>query len=433
MTLEREMIGLIGLGVLFLLLLVRMPVGLAMVAVGIGGNFALSQTLSYLRFEPYLKQFKTLFWTLVSNYELSVVPLFILMGYLASQSRMSVHLFEGLNALVGRFRGGVAMAAIGASAAFGAVCGWALAAGGARGIWLPPSVVLGLYSIIVEASIVQMFQAAILPGLMAVGFFVLVVGVRVRRNPALAPTVSRLTPTESRQALWRLLPVVAVLGTLILGLGLGLFTPTPAAAVGATAVLVYGALLTLCSREPHLTLGGLGTAIRQTATTSAMIMLILFGAEVLKGFFSRAGLPAALAGWVASSGLDPWLLLVLLLVVLIVLGCFMDSLSLVLVAVPFFWPSLVGLNGGDFVTAAASPYGVDSEQLKIWFGILVLVVVELGLITPPVGLNVFMISAIARDVPMTTIFRGVMPFFAIELLRVGLLLLFPGIILVVVV
>lgn len=437
---------------MFVLLGLRMPVGLAMVLVGIGGNFALSLLLPYLRFEPYLKQFKTLLWNSVANYELSVVPLFILMGYLASQAKLSRDLFHGINALVGRFRGGVAMAAIGACAGFGAVCGSSLAtaatmgrvalpelrrmdyapalatgtlaAGGTLGILIPPSVALVIYAIIVEASIIEMFQAAIVPGMLAVLFFIAVIALLARLFPDSAPRAKPMAPAQRRLAITRLIPVLLIFGSIIVGLGAGLFTPTPAAAVGAFAILVYGLLLR--RKGQGLTLSGFRQALLQTAVTSGMIYFILFGAEVLKSFFSRAGLPAALAGWAGGSGLDPWTVLIAMLCALIVLGCFMESLSMILVVVPFFWPVLVDLNGGDWVSPDSAAFAMDAESLKIWFGILALVVVELGLITPPVGLNVFIIHALARDVSMGETFRGVMPFFAVEIVRVALLLALPG-------
>jgi len=451
---ERELIGLAGLAVLFLLLVLRVPVGVAMIGVGIGGNFALSLALPYLRFEPYLKQFKTLLWGTVTNYDLSVVPLFILMGFLASHAKLSQDLFLGLNALAGRVRGGVAMAAIGACAGFGAVCGSSLvtastmgrvalpelrrlnyaprlatgtlAAGGTLGILIPPSVALVIYAIIVEASIIDMFQAAVIPGLIAVALFIGVIAVMVRLKPELAPETANLTREQRRAALLRLIPVLAIFGSIILGLGFGLFTPTPAAAVGATLILLYGLALRWKGPGNGLTAGALKQSITDTAVTSGMIYLILFGAEVLKTFFTRAGLPAAMAGWTSSSGLDPWLVLILLLLVLIVLGCFMDSLAMILVVVPFFWPALVDLNGGDYATAATAAYGLDTEELKIWFGIIALVVVELGLITPPVGLNVFIIAALAKDVRMADVFAGVAPFFAVEIGRIALLLSIPA-------
>jgi tripartite ATP-independent transporter DctM subunit len=449
---ERELVGLAGLGVFFLLLILRAPVGLAMLLVGVGGSYALSIVAPFLRFEPYLMGFKTLTFSAMASYDLSVVPLFVLMGLLASHANLSRDLFQGMNALVGRMRGGVAVAAIAACAGFGAVCGsslatastmgrvalpelarlnydrrlatGALAAGGTLGILIPPSVALVLYAIIVEASIIEMFQAAILPGLLAVAFFIGVIVLSVRLKPSLAPEPAGMAPAARRAALLRLIPVLAIFGAIILGLGFGLFTPTPAAAVGAGVILLYGLALNLWGEG--LTVPKLREALLDTAVTSGMIYFILLGAEVLKGFFTRANLPAFMADAAAASGFDPWVILIAMLVLLIVLGCFMDSLAMILVVVPFFWPVLVDLNGGDAVTAADAAFGMTSDALKTWFGILALVVVELGLITPPVGLNVFIIAALSGGTPQSEIFRGVMPFFAVEILRVAILLAVPA-------
>jgi len=456
---ERELVGLAGFGVLVLLIALRVPVALAMVMVGVGGSWVLSLVAPYLRFGPYLAQFKTLTWSVVSSYELSVVPLFILMGYLAAYANLSRDLFQGINVLVSRLRGGVAMAAVIACAGFGAVCGsslatastmgrialpelrrlgyadglatGALAAGGSLGILIPPSVALVVYAIVVEASVVAMFQAAILPGLVAVVFFVAVIALRVGLTPALAPVAPPMAPEARRLALRRLVPVIVLFGAIILGLGAGLFTPTPAAGIGVFGVLVYGLWL----RAWHGAGEGLGhreiaAALRATAVTAGMLYFILVGAEVLKGFFARSGLPSALAEWVGVASLDPWLVLGLVLALLILLGCVMESLSMILVVVPFVFPVLLDLNGGDLATAATSAYGLNAEELKIWFGVLALIVVELGLITPPVGLNVFIIRAVSPGVSMGTIFRGVLPFFGVELLRVLLILAVPGVALV---
>ncbi len=451
---ERELIGLAGLGIMFLLLALRMPVGLAMLAIGIGGNYVLSLFVPFLRFEPYLNQFKALLWSTVANYDLSVVPLFVLMGYLASEANLSRDLFRGLEALMSRRRGGVAMAAVGACGGFGAVCGsslataatmgkvalpelrrlgyaprlatGALAAGGTLGILIPPSVALVLYAIIVEGSILKMFQAAVIPGLLAVIVFIAVIALVVRLNPALAPDPSPMEREARREALRRLTPVLCIFGGIILGLGFGLFTPTPAASIGVFVILVYGFWLRWKTGE-GLSAHGAAQALRETAVTSGMIYLILFGAEVLKGFFTRAALPAAIADWAAVSAFDPWTILILTLLLLVLLGCFMESLAMILVIVPFIWPTLVTLNGGDYVRADSAAYGLDVESLKIWFGILALVVVELGLITPPVGLNVFIISSLSEGTPMMETFRGVVPFLIAEVGRVGLLLAVPAI------
>ena len=450
---SAEIIGVLGLLILFGLLAIRIPVGLAMVLVGIGGNFVLSLALPYLRFEPYLHQFKSLLWSSVASYDLSVVPLFILMGYLASNANLSRDLFQGVNAFVGKYRGGVAMSAIGACAGFGAVCGSSLAtastmgrvalpelrrlnyapsfatgvlaAGGTLGILIPPSVALVIYAIIVEASILEMFQAAIVPGLIAVLFFILAIAVVVRIKPSLAPEATPMPKEERRQAIRRLIPVLLIFGSIILGLGLGLFTPTPAAGIGVFLILAYG--LYLRRFGEGLSFAGIKESLLATAVTSGMIYFILFGAEVLKGFFTRAGLPEALANWAGNSGMNPWMIVALMLVALIILGCFMESLSMILVVVPFFWPVLVEINGGDYATAATAAFAMDLNDLKIWFGILALIVIELGLITPPVGLNVFIISALAGDVKMSETFKGVMPFFAVEIIRISLILAFPAI------
>lgn len=452
---ERELVGLAGFGVLVLLIALRVPVALAMMTVGVGGSWVLSLVAPYLRFGPYLAQFKTLTWSVVSSYELSVIPLFILMGYLAAYANLSRDLFQGINVLVGRLRGGVAMAAVIACAGFGAVCGSSLAtastmgrialpelrrlgyadglatgtlaAGGSLGILIPPSVALVVYAIVVEASVVAMFQAAILPGLVAVVFFVVVIAARVRLRPALAPPTPPMTREASRLALRRLVPVIVLFGAIVLGLGAGLFTPTPAAGIGVFGVLIYGLWLRArCGAGEGLGRREIAAALRATAVTAGMLYFILVGAEVLKGFFARSGLPAALAEWVGTASLDPWLVLGLVLGLLILLGCVMESLSMILVVVPFVFPVLLDLNGGDLATAATSAYGLSAEELKIWFGVLALIVVELGLITPPVGLNVFIIRAVSPGVSMGTIFRGVLPFFGIELLRVVLILAVPG-------
>jgi tripartite ATP-independent transporter DctM subunit len=450
---ERELIGILGLVCLFVAIAWRVPVGLAMILVGIAGNYVLSLVVPFLRFEPYLRQFKTLLWNSVASYELSVVPLFVLMGFLAARAELSRDLFQGMNAILGRLRGGVAMAAVGACAGFGAVCGSSLAtastmgrvalpelrrldydprlatgtlaAGGTLGILIPPSVALVIYAIIVEASIIETFQAAIVPGVIAVLGFITVIALIGHLNPERMPMGEPMAPAERRLALLRLLPVLGIFSAIIIGLGLGLFTPTPAAGVGAFAVLVYGFALRLFG-ERGLDLAGLKAALLDTAVTSGMIYFILFGAEVLKGFFARTNLPAALAGWAATSGLDPWLVLIAMLVIFIVLGFFMESLSMILVVVPFFWPVLVELNGGDWATAETAAFGMTTNDLKLWFGILALVVVELGLITPPVGLNVFIIASLTSEVSMRDIFAGVIPFFAIEIVRVALLVAVPA-------
>jgi tripartite ATP-independent transporter DctM subunit len=455
---EKEIIGLLGLVLFFVLLMLKARVAFAMAFVGIVGTYVLSVNVSYIRFEPYILQYKSLLWENLANYELSVIPLFILMGYLANHTGLAKDLFTGMNAIFGRFKGGVAITSIGACAGFGAVSGSSLAtastmgkialpeleklnysprlatgtlaAGGTLGILIPPSIALILYSIVVEASIIEMFQAAIFPGLLAVLFFILVILIQVRLNPELGPASKPLNKEEKKKALFGLIPVAVTFGSIILGLGLGLFTPTPAAAAGVFIISVYGLLLRWKNGKGHgLTFERLKNSLIETGVVSAMIYFILFGAEVLKGFFTRSGLPQGIAQWASTLDMNVWLILILILVIFLVLGFFMDSMAMILVVIPFIWPVLVTLNGGEYVNAANAGFGMNNDDLKIWFGILALISVELGLITPPVGLNVFIISQVAKNVPMSETFIGVIPFLFAEIIRIGILLLLPAIVL----
>lgn len=451
---ERELIGVYGLVALFIMIMLRIPVALAMIITGIVGTWVLSLASPFIKFVPYLMQFKTALWNSVANYDLSVVPLFVLMGFLAAETGLSRDLFQGLSVLTRKIRGGVAMATILACGGFGAVSGSSiatastmsrvalpelrrlkydeglstgvLAAGGTLGILIPPSVALVIYAIVVEASILEMFQAAIVPGFLAVALFLLVIWLRIKRDPSLAPELTPIPQQVVQQSLRRLLPVGLIFGTIILGLGMGLFTPTPAAAIGVFLILAYGLLLRAFGAENGLSWPRLKAALLATAKTASMIYFILFSADILKGFFARTGLPSALSDWAGASSLDPYVILIAMLLILIVLGCFMESLSMILVIVPFFWPVLVQLNGGDYITPETAAFGMSNSDLRIWFGILALIVVELGLITPPVGMNVFVIKSFSPETPITRIFRGVAPFFAIELVRVAILVLLPG-------
>jgi tripartite ATP-independent transporter DctM subunit len=439
--------SLIGFGVLLALILFRVPIAFAMAAVG-GIGFALMRG-----WEPAWAMTGQVAFDTALSYSLSVIPLFIFMGNVLAASGVAHGLFAGADRLFGRFRGGLALASVFSCGAFSAVCGSSLAtaatmskvampsmrkfgyddrlatgsiaAGGTLGILIPPSVALVIYAIVVEASIIEMFQAAIVPGIIAVIFFLALIRFRIWRNPDLAPGLVPMSDEDVRAAVLRLIPVGLIFGIIIVGLGMGLFTPTPAAAVGVGLILAYGAILRLFS-DHGLTWPRLRAALLSTAKTASMIYFILFSADILKGFFARSGLPAAMSDWAAASGLDPYVILIAMLVILIVLGCFMESLSMILVIVPFFWPVLIELNGGDYVTASTAAFGMSNDDLRIWFGILALVVVELGLITPPVGLNVFVIKSFSPRTGIGTIFRGVAPFFAIELVRVAVLVLIPG-------
>ena len=427
-------IAIAGLAALVMLIAARMPVAYAMIIVGGIGATMLSGPA------VMLAQLKDLAFSQFSVYDLSVVPMFVLMGSIAAKSGLSYDLFRAANAWLGRFRGGVAMAAVAACAGFGAVSGSSLAtastmgkvalpqlrrynyspelatgtvaAGGTLGILIPPSVVLVIYAIITEASIAAMFKAALIPGLIAVLFFMAVIAVYVRAFPNAGPRGARVDARELRRATIGVLPVVCVFGLVIGGIYLGAFNPTPAAAIGAFVVGVFG----FVSRR--FKLSDLRESFLETARTTGMIYLILLGAEMLKIFMSRAGAPQAAAEMAASSGLEPLAVLCLLLLALILLGCLMDSLSMILLVIPFFWPVISAMN-----------FGMDEESLKIWFGIAALIVVELGLITPPVGMNVYVINSLTPQIPMRQTFAGVLPFFCAELLRIAIIIAFPGLVL----
>lgn len=434
--------GLAGLGALIGLIVLRLPVAYAMMLTGGVGTVLISGP------DILLAQLKTLGYGQFAIYDLSVVPMFVLMGALATKTGLSRDLFRAANAWLGWMRGGTAMAAIASCAGFGAVCGSSLAtastmgkvalpelaryryapalatgsvaAGGVLGILIPPSVVLVIYAVIVEANVVTMFMAALVPGIVAVVFFLLTVAILVRLVPGSGPAGGAGSRAEFVAASLGVVPVLLVFLIVIGGIYAGFYNPTPAAAIGVFCVTVLGVA------RGRLGWARMRAAMLETAGTTGMIYLILLGAELLKIFMSRAGVPQAAADWALSSGLAPMAVLLILLLALILLGCLMDSLSMILLVLPFFWPVMVAMNGGDYQGAEGAGFGMSTEELKIWFGILALVVVELGLITPPVGMNVFVISSLARDVPMSVTFRGVVPFFLSELVRIGVLIAFPA-------
>ena len=425
-------LGVLGLLALLALIAIRVPIAYTMILVGFIGTSIMSG--------PWvlLSQLKDLGYSQFSNYDLTVLPMFILMGGLASRCGLSYDLFRGANAWLGRFRGGIAMAAVAACGGFGAVCGSStatastmgqvalpelkrykyspalatgtLAAGGTLGILIPPSVVLIVYAIIVEANVVTLFAAALVPGLLAVLFFIATIAIYVRVAPGSGPSGEPVSRQELIRATLGIVPVLVIFGVVIGGIYAGIYNPTPAAAIGVFMVALYGYGMR------RLSIRGTIEAFLETARTTGMIFLILLGAELLKIFMARAGVPQAAAAMLQDSGLSPIMVMVLIIVIFIFLGCLMDSLSMIILAIPFFWPVVSGLD-----------YGMSVDDLKIWFGIIALIVVELGLITPPVGLNVFIISSLSPGVPMRETFKGAMAFFCSEIVRVTLIVAFPAI------
>ncbi|MCG6858002.1 MAG: TRAP transporter large permease [Salaquimonas sp.] len=426
-------IGLWSFPVLLVLIFLRIPIGLAMLLVGIGGNYVITGSTLMM-----FNQLKHLTYGTFSSYSLSIVPLFLLMGQFATLGGMSTSLFKAAETWLGHRRGGVAMAAIGACAGFGAICGSSLAtaatmaqvalpelrrygyssalatgtlaAGGTLGILIPPSVILVIYAILTEQNIAKLFVAAFIPGFLAAIGYMIAISIYVRLYPEAGGVRERVPYGERFRALFDVWPVLIVFIAVVGGIYAGVFTPTEAAAVGAAGT----ALIALVNGG--LNRRSLVDSILATASSTGMIFLIVLGAGVYNGFLALSQLPQLSADYVGHLGLSPWLILSIVLFFYLVFGCVMDSLSMVLLTVPIFFPIMSGLD-----------FGMDLESFALWFGILVLIVVEVGLITPPVGMNLFVINSMARDIPIGQTFRGVLPFVTSDLIRVAFLAAFPAI------
>ncbi|HEY8566389.1 MAG TPA: TRAP transporter large permease [Beijerinckiaceae bacterium] len=423
--------ALAGFAAMLLLIAVRMPVGLAMLAVGTVGYVQLAS------WPVFLAYMKTNTYEQFANYTLSVIPLFVLMGALAERSGLSTALFRAASVFVGHRRGGLAMAVIGACTAFGAICGSSvattatfgraalpelrryrydpglatgtIAVGGTLGILIPPSVILVVYAISTEQNIAKLFMAAFVPGILAAIFYCIVIALVVRRRPELGPPHEKAGSAEIRAALKAVWPVLLVAFVVVGGIYGGVFTPTEGAAVGAIAMFVVG----LAQRSLGWT--EIRDALIQTAETSGMIFLILLGAEVFGSFLALSQMPTLAAEAVTGLGLPPYAVVSCLLLFYILLGAVMDELAMILLTLPIFFPIVSGLD-----------FGMPADDVAIWFGILVLIVVGIGLTAPPIGLNVFVVSAVAKDVPIAATYRGVLPFIGADVVRLVLCVAFPG-------
>jgi len=419
--------------VLLILIFLRVPIGLSMLVVGLFGSWQV-----YGSAAPLLNQMKNLAYSQFSSHSLSIVPLFLLMGQFATLGGMSQALFKAAEAFIGHRRGGVGMAAIGACAGFGAICGsslataatmgqvalpelkragyagslasGALAAGGTLGILIPPSIVLVIYAILAEQNIAKLFAAAFIPGILAALGYMLVINLMVRINPKLAGNMDPVPWPERWKALGAVWPVMIIFVVVVGGIYSGLFTPTEGAAVGAVSTGVLAWL------RGGLTRKKLQDAFESTAGGTAMVFMIVLGAAAYNSFLALSQLPQELAGWVGGQGFSPYAVLTAILVFYLVFGCVMDSLSMILLTIPIFFPMVSGLD-----------FGLTPEETAIWFGILVLIVVEVGLITPPVGMNLFVIQSMAPDISIRDTYRGVWPFVVSDLTRVVILVMFPAI------
>ena len=487
-------LGIWSFPVLLVLIFLRAPIGLAMMLCGIGGLW-----LALGSPDVVLARLKSETYSTFSSYSLSIIPIFLLMGQFATLSGMSSALFKAAESWLGHRKGGVAMASVGACAGFGAICGSSLAtaatmsrvalpelrrngysggfstatlaAGGTLGILIPPSVILVIYAILTEQNIAKLFLAAFIPGLLAALGYMITISLYVRRYPEVAGHRDPVPYAERLRALIDVWPVLLVFGLVVGGIYLGWFTPTEGAAVGAAGT----GLIALVSG--NLTWDVFKQSIIQTAVSTAMIFFIVLGAAFYNGFLALTQVPQELSNWVVEMGLSPFMVLSLILLFYLVFGCLMDSLSMILLTIPIFFPVISVMDFGfvdlavmqadaarealaagipegmtqdmlaSIETAIASGAELTREQMRaldirvtqgmanrieaewvaIWFGILVLIVVEVGLITPPVGMNLFIINSMDRNTPMMETYKAVIWFVASDIFRVILLVLFPAI------
>ena len=419
-------------GVMLALMVIRTPIAVAMFVAG---------TVGYLLqggWVPYSNFLNTEAFARFASYDLSVIPLFILMGNFASQGGISKALFAFAAAVMARFKGGLAMAAVMACAAFGAICGSSvataatitsvalpemrkhgysgrlatgtLAAGGTLGILIPPSVPLVVYAILAEQNIAKLFAAAMVPGIIAMFGYMVAIAIYVRLFPGHAPEHDGDLPRISRKIITGVAPIAIIFLVVFVGIYAGKFTPTEGAAVGAAATFVAALA------RGEITWKGFKTCFYATAESSAMIFMIFLGADLMNASLALTQVPNQLAKEVLSWGLSPVSVVGAIMLLYVVLGAVMDELSMILLTIPIFFPMVIGLD-----------FGMPKESVAIWFGIMVLMTVGFGMLAPPVGLNVYVVNSMARDVPIAESYRGVMPFLISDTLRSLLLLFFPSI------
>ncbi len=419
-------IGLLGCAALLVLLISSMPVGFAMAIAGVIG-FAIIVSLPAAMSMITADLYETF-----SSYSLTVIPLFVLMGQVAFHSGMSRRLFDTAYRWLGPMPGGLAMATIGACATFGAICGsgpataatmstvalpemrrykydmelgsGAVAAGGTLGMLIPPSVVFIVYAVMTEQSIGALFLAGILPGIMIAVLFCLTIYINCRINPHFGPAAPASTWKERCRSLGGVAETLTIFIVVMGGMFKGVFTPTEAAAIGAFSSIV------LAVARGRLTFHALIQALRETVRTSCMVLVIVAGAVIFGRFLAVTLLPQTLADGLATLPIPPWGIMGLIILFFLVSGCFIDALGLILLTIPVFYPVVIML-------------GYD----PIWFGVIIVVVTQMGVISPPVGVCVYVVSGMERDVPLQTVFRGALPFLGALIVAAILLLAFPSI------
>jgi tripartite ATP-independent transporter DctM subunit len=418
--------GIVGLIALFAMIFTRMPVGFVMALVGfLGFGYVAS-------FPAALSMVAKDFFDVFSSYNLTVIPLFILMGQVAFHAGISSRLFNAAYKFMGHWPGGLAIATIGACTGFSAICGstnataatmaavtlpemrkygyrpslaaGVVAAGGSLGILVPPSVIFIIYGIMTEQSIGKLFMAGILPGILLALLFMLTIVIWVWLVPAIAPRGPRANLRERLASLTGLVETLLLFLLVMGGLFLGFFTPTEAGAVGA-----FGSLVIAIARR-NLDLRGFVQSLFESSRIACMILVIVAGATIYGHFLAITRIPFDVAGWVTGLDLPPFAVMGLIIVVYLIGGCFIDALALIMLTVPIFYPVVLTL-------------GYD----PIWFGVITVLVTQIGVITPPVGVNVYVVSGVARDIPLHVIFKGVLPLLAAIILATLLLIPFPQI------
>ncbi|MCL6477471.1 MAG: TRAP transporter large permease [Peptococcaceae bacterium] len=419
-------IGILGIICLVILLFAGMNIGFAMLSVGFAGFAAavnLDAALGLLKSNPF---------NTTANFSLSVIPLFVMMGQFAYHSGLSTDLYKACYKWLGRMPGGLAIATIGACAGFSAICGsstataatmgtvclpemrkykyanslstGSVAAGGTLGILIPPSVGFILYGITAEQSIGKLFAAGFLPGALLTLYYMATIVISVKRNPGLGSKGEHFTFREKLSAIKGIAGVMALFIIVIGGIFGGIFTPNEGAAVGAIGAFIFMVARGKCTLET------VKQALLDTVKTSSMIFMIIIGAFIFGYFLTVTKLPLSLAEAILNLNASPYVVLILILALYCLMGCIMDSLAMILLLVPIFLPVIMKL-------------GMD----PVWFGVLMVMIMETGLITPPVGMNVFVVGGVAKDVPMQTIFKGIFPFLIALLLAVATVMIFPQI------
>ncbi len=427
-------LALLIFGVMLALMALRVPIAIAMFVAGVSGYLyqrGWAPLASFLNSQAYAR---------FASYDLSVIPLFILMGHFATQGGISKALFAFAAGVMGRFRGGLAMAAVFACAAFGAICGSSvataatitnvaydelrkhgysgrlatgtLAAGGTLGILIPPSVPLVIYAILTEQNIAKLFMAAMVPGILAMLMYMIAIGLYVRFVPGHAPEHDEVAKNNMSTALKGIGPIAVIFVIVFGGIYGGIFTPTEGAAVGAFCTFVAA----LLKREMNW--AKFKTCFYATAESSGMIFLIFLGADIMNASLALTQVPGQLAEVVGSWGLAPVMVVACIMLFYVVLGAVMDELSMILLTIPIFFPMIMGLD-----------FGMSQEHTAIWFGVMVLMTVGFGMLAPPVGLNVYVVNSMTKGrgeaVPIAESYRGVLPFLAADTIRALLVLFFP--------